>query len=114
MPIQSCGQSVSAQRGKRYTEIGLLKRGPSRSAAPIGLGFRVQGLGFSPPIRRMRFLPSFCFSSNFFFRLMSPPYRGLHSFALELNLINSRTHSWVELGYAVDGRAQVELKWERV
>jgi len=23
MPIQSCGQSVSAQRGKRYTEIGL-------------------------------------------------------------------------------------------
>jgi hypothetical protein len=22
MPIQSCGQSVSAQRGKRYTDIG--------------------------------------------------------------------------------------------
>jgi len=22
MPIQSCGQSVSARRGKRYTEIG--------------------------------------------------------------------------------------------
>ena len=25
MPIQSCGQSVSARRGKRYTEIGLFK-----------------------------------------------------------------------------------------
>jgi hypothetical protein len=25
MPIQSCGQSVSARRGKRYTEIGPLK-----------------------------------------------------------------------------------------
>jgi len=25
MPIQSCGQSVSAQRGKRYTEIGLFQ-----------------------------------------------------------------------------------------
>ena len=24
MPIQSCGQSFSARRGKRYTEIGLL------------------------------------------------------------------------------------------
>jgi len=24
MPIQSCGQSVSARRGKRCTEIGLL------------------------------------------------------------------------------------------
>jgi len=24
MPIQSCGQSVSARRGKRYTEIGVL------------------------------------------------------------------------------------------
>ncbi len=25
------------------------------------------------PYSRMRFLPSFCFSSSFFFRLMSPP-----------------------------------------
>ena len=26
MPIQSCGQSVSARRGKLYTETGLFKR----------------------------------------------------------------------------------------
>jgi hypothetical protein len=26
----------------------------------------------------------------------------LHSFTLELNLSNSRTHSWVKLGYTVD------------
>jgi hypothetical protein len=39
---------------------------------------------------------------------------GLHSFTLELNLSNSRTHSWVRLGYTVDRRAQVELKSERV
>jgi hypothetical protein len=26
MPIQSCGQSVSARRENRYTEIGLLSR----------------------------------------------------------------------------------------
>jgi len=42
------------------------------------------------------------------------PGRGLHSFMLELNLSNSRTHSRVKLGYAFDRRAQVELKWERV
>jgi hypothetical protein len=36
--------------------------------------------------------------------------RGLHSFTLEFNSSNSRTHSWVK----VDGRAQVELKSERV
>ena len=40
--------------------------------------------------------------------------RGLHSFTLELNLCNSRTHPSVHLGYTVDRRAQVELKWERV
>jgi len=38
----------------------------------------------------------------------------LHSFTLELKLDNSRTHSWVKLGYTVDGRAQVELNWKRV
>jgi len=43
-----------------------------------------------------------------------PVGRGLHSFTLELNLSNSRTHSWVKLGYTVDRRAQVELKSERV
>ena len=44
------------------------------------------------------------------------PGRGLHSFTLlvELNLSKSRTESWVELGYTVDRRAQVELKSERV
>jgi hypothetical protein len=26
LPIQSCGQSVSALRGKRYTEVGLLRQ----------------------------------------------------------------------------------------
>ena len=45
---------------------------------------------------------------------MKPPIRGLHSFTLELNFSNSRTHSWINLGYTVDRRAQVELKWERV
>jgi hypothetical protein len=40
--------------------------------------------------------------------------RGLHSFTLELDLSHSRTHSWFKLGYTVDGRAQVELQWERV
>jgi hypothetical protein len=40
--------------------------------------------------------------------------RGLHSFSLELNFSNPRTHSWVKLGYTVDRRAQVELKSERV
>jgi len=40
--------------------------------------------------------------------------RGLHSFTLELNSSNSRTHSSVALGYSVDRGAQVELKWERV
>ena len=40
--------------------------------------------------------------------------RGLHSFTLELNLSDSSTHSGVKLGYTVDGRAQVELDWERV
>ena len=43
-----------------------------------------------------------------------PPGRGLPSFTLELNLSNSRTHSWFKLGYTVDRRAQVELKSERV
>jgi hypothetical protein len=28
MPIQSCGQSVSARRGKRCTEIGLITARP--------------------------------------------------------------------------------------
>ena len=40
--------------------------------------------------------------------------RGLHSFTLELKLSNSRTYSRFKLGYTVEGRAQVELKWERV
>jgi hypothetical protein len=40
--------------------------------------------------------------------------RGLHSFALELNLSNPRTRSWAKVGYTVVGRAQVELNWERV
>ena len=40
--------------------------------------------------------------------------RGLHSFTLEHNLSNFRTRSCVKLGYTVDGRAQVELKSERV
>jgi hypothetical protein len=40
--------------------------------------------------------------------------RGLHSFTSELNLSNSRTNSLVELGYTVNGRAQIELKQERV
>ena len=39
---------------------------------------------------------------------------GLHSFTLELNVSNSRTHSWLKLDHTVDRRAQVELKWERV
>jgi hypothetical protein len=43
-----------------------------------------------------------------------PVSRGLHSFALELNLSNSRTRSRVNLDYTVDRGAQVELKWERV
>jgi len=42
------------------------------------------------------------------------PPRGLHSFALELNLSNFRTLSCVKLGCTVDRRAQVELNWERV
>jgi len=40
--------------------------------------------------------------------------RGLHSFTLELNLSNSRTHSRFNFGCTVDRGAQVELKWERV
>ena len=40
--------------------------------------------------------------------------RGLHSFTLELNLSNSRTHSCVTLGYTVDRGAQLERKCERV
>jgi len=40
--------------------------------------------------------------------------KGLHSFTLELNLSNSRRHSWVQLGYTVDIRAQVEPTSERV
>jgi hypothetical protein len=40
--------------------------------------------------------------------------RGSHSFTLELNFSNSGTHSRLKLGYTVDRRAQVELKWERV
>ena len=43
-----------------------------------------------------------------------PPPRGLHSFTLELSLSNFRTHSRVKVGYTVDRRAQVELKWEQV
>ena len=31
--------------------------------------------------------------------------RGLRSFTLELNLSNSGTHAWVELGYTVERRA---------
>jgi len=38
--------------------------------------------------------------------------RGLHSFKLELNLSNSRTHSWVKFGDTVDRRAQVQLNSE--
>jgi hypothetical protein len=40
--------------------------------------------------------------------------RGLDSFTLELNLSNSRTRSWVKLGYTVDRRAQLELESKRV
>jgi hypothetical protein len=40
--------------------------------------------------------------------------RGLHSFTLELNLSNSRTHSLVKLGYTVHRTTQFELKSERV
>ena len=46
--------------------------------------------------------------------LLAPMNRGLHSFTSELNLSNSRTHACVKLGCTVDGRAHVELKWERV
>jgi hypothetical protein len=35
MPIQSCGQSVSARRGKRYTEIGLLQLAPLHTGRRI-------------------------------------------------------------------------------
>jgi hypothetical protein len=44
---------------------------------------------------------------------VQPDARGLHSFTLELNLSNSRTDSWVKLGYTVGRTAQVELKPER-
>jgi pre-mRNA-splicing helicase BRR2 len=40
--------------------------------------------------------------------------RGSHSFTLQLNFSNFRTHSRVDLCYTVDRRAQVELKSERV
>jgi len=46
--------------------------------------------------------------------LVEPIGRGLHSFTLELNLSNSRTHARLNLGYAVDRRAQDELNWEGV
>jgi len=55
MAIQSCGQSVSARRGKRYTEIGLFCQAPpgrqqrvqqrvARAAvrAPLGVAAHVE------------------------------------------------------------------------
>jgi len=39
MPIKSCRQSVSAQRGMRYTEIGLLLATPSNSLNPCLLNY---------------------------------------------------------------------------
>ena len=54
------------------TEMGLVKK-PAfyssifRTAMKASLGTE------TVPKVRMRFLPSFCFSSSFFFRVMSPP-----------------------------------------
>jgi hypothetical protein len=44
--------------------------------------------------------------------LVLPLPRGLHCFALGLDLGNARTHSCVKLGYTVDRSAQVQLKSE--
>jgi hypothetical protein len=41
MPIQSCGQSFSAQRGKRYTEVGVLPP-PRHRHAFITLDYRIE------------------------------------------------------------------------
>jgi hypothetical protein len=55
MPIQSCGQSVSARRGKRYTEIGLLGWSSGSGAAPApgpgGRGIKIRRVCTGTPVR---------------------------------------------------------------
>jgi hypothetical protein len=66
MPIQSCGQSVSARRGKQYTEIGLLmtslarggsEHGPAQVDARPGVPVERHGVRRR---RRQRNLSKFC------------------------------------------------------
>jgi hypothetical protein len=46
MPIQSCGQSVSARRGKRYTETGLSRELLVRTPSTLrNLGFQCASAG---------------------------------------------------------------------
>ncbi len=76
-PYPPCG--VLPLRGEASRPLGSPERG-SKSALPYFLSlfvFKISiktSLGTSTvPIWRMRFLPSFCFSRSFFFRVMSPP-----------------------------------------
>jgi hypothetical protein len=55
MPIQSCGQSVSARRGKRYTEVDLFSQGRP-PAAPWALAPTIVCNARSGRINHRRFL----------------------------------------------------------
>jgi len=62
MPIPSCGQSVSAQRGKRYTETGLLRCCVSYVTVLGELGMSEAGAA-TPPLLHLN-LTRFCFFFN--------------------------------------------------
>jgi hypothetical protein len=114
MPIHICGQSVSARRGKRYTEIGLLI--PLVWAIAIlpvrfSVGWQALAPGGAVGVRGDMPVPQRVHLRG----------RGLHSsiftaqlevlrdtsLTLELNLSTFRTHARVGLGYR--GRSQLKL-----
>ena len=50
--MQSCGQSVSARRGKRYTEIGLFVAGPTAVITSSPYSFSAASIARGSPVTR--------------------------------------------------------------
>ena len=79
----------TARMGRRYGSNGAAERpewsggaagpgksprfGENQSSSSLSTAMKASLGSSTEPMRRIFFLPSFCFSSSFFLRLMSPP-----------------------------------------
>jgi hypothetical protein len=131
MPIQSCGQSVSARRGKLYTEIGLFNPTAAAGDDDGDVGGRPEP---EPDDRDSRDRAAAVAAANeaasgSFIVIApifssSPKTRGLHSSTFRLNVSTCCGIRWVhafapvlsdrKIWGAVTKTAQVELKNGRV